>query len=441
MEYDVTSAHVAAAMLGLPGFVVLAAGEASGELELLVETTPRQAGCPGCGVVAVPHGRRPHLVRDIPSAGRPVLLVWVKRIWRCAEPVCGRRTWTETSAAVAPRATLTERARRWACERVGREERTVAAVARELGVGWGTVMRAVRDYGQPLIDDPARLAGVTGLGVDEHVWQHANVRRVTQFATGITDLTPGRPARLLEVLPGRTGKVYADWLAAREDSWKAQVSFAALDPFRGYATALTRQLPGTVRVLDAFHVVKLGFGVVDEVRRRVQQETLDRRGHKGDPLYEARRVLRRRADRLNPRAAARVQAALAAGDPYGEVTAAWICAQDLARAYLAEESAEGHRRAVTVIQALLTCPVPEAQRLGRTLRSWQREFLAYFATGGASNGPTEAVNLIIEKTRRLGHGFRNWHNYRLRLLLRCGGIRWNTLTTPRIRSRHPRLVA
>jgi transposase len=98
----------------------------------------------------------------------------------------------------------------------------------------------------------------------------------------ITDLTPGRPARLLEVLPGRTGTVYASWLAARENTRKAQVSFAALDPFRGYATALTRELPGTIRVLDAFHVAKLGFGVVNEVRRRGWQETLDRRRHKGD---------------------------------------------------------------------------------------------------------------------------------------------------------------
>jgi transposase len=441
LDSDVISAQPAAAMLGLAGFVVLAAGEAGGELELLVETTSRREGCPACGVLAVPHGRRPHLVRDIPAAGRAVLLVWAKRIWRCAEAGCAKRTWTEASAAAGPRAALTERARRWACQRVGRDEQTVAAVARELGVGWGTVMRAVRDYGQPLIEDPARLEGVTGLGVDEHVWQHASARRITQFATGITDLTPGRPARLLEVLPGRTGTVYASWLAARGQDWKDQVRFAALDPFRGYATALARELPGTVRVLDAFHVVKLGFGVVDEVRRRVQQQTLDRRGHKGDPLYEARRVLRRRADRLNPRAAARVQAALTAGDPHGEVTAAWICAQDLARVYLATDPAEGHRRALDVIEALLTCPAPEAQRLGRTLRSWQREFLAYFSTGGASNGPTEAVNLIIEKTRRLGHGFRNWQNYRLRLLLRCGAVRWNTVLTPRVRSRRPRLVA
>jgi len=36
-----------------------------------------------------------------------------------------------------------------------------------------------------------------------------------------------------------------------------------------------------------------------------------------------------------------------------------------------------------------------------------------------SNGPTEAVNLIIEKIRRIGHGFTNYHNYRLRFLPRC----------------------
>jgi transposase len=254
-------------------------------------------------------------------------------------------------------------------------------------------------------------------------------------------LDPGAPGPAGEVLPGRTGKVYAGWLAARDEAWKARVRFAALDPFRGYATALAVQLPGAVRVLDAFHVVKLGFGVAGEVRRRVQQDTLHHRGHKGDPLYGARRVLRRRADRLNDKAIARLQAALAAGDPHGEVTAAWICAQDLARVYLAPDPGTGRRRALDVIGALLTCPVPEARRLGRTLRSWQDEFLAYFATGGASNGPTEAVNLIIEKTRRLGHGFRNWDNYRLRLLLRCGGIHWDTVVTPRVRSRRPRLVA
>jgi transposase len=93
-----------ALMLGLPGFVVLAAVEYGGELELLVETVETVVGCPGCGVVATAHGRRDHLVRDIAAAGRPVLLVWRKRIWRCDEPRCAKRTWTETTPAIHPRA-------------------------------------------------------------------------------------------------------------------------------------------------------------------------------------------------------------------------------------------------------------------------------------------------------------------------------------------------
>jgi len=51
---------------------------------------------------------------------------------------------------------------------------------------------------------------------------------------------------------------------------------------------------------------------------------------------------------------------------------------------------------------------------------WRKEFLAYFDTGRASNGPTEAVNLLVEKIRRIGHGYRRFDHYRLRLLLHCG---------------------
>lgn len=139
--------------------------------------------------------------------------MWRKRLWRCDEPLCSRRTWSETTPAIGRRAASTERARRWACQRVGRDGQTVQAVRVELGVGWNTVMRAVRVYGTPLIDDTDRLAGISGLGVDEHVWQHPGPKRRTGYATGVVDLTPGRPPRVLEVVKDRTGQVYADWIA------------------------------------------------------------------------------------------------------------------------------------------------------------------------------------------------------------------------------------
>jgi hypothetical protein len=52
-----------------------------------------------------------------------------------------------------------------------------------------------------------------------------------------------------------------------------------------------------------------------------------------------------------------------------------------------------------VIASFPTCPIPEVARLGRTLRAWKQQVLAYFATAGVSNGGTEAINLVIEKTR------------------------------------------
>jgi hypothetical protein len=79
--------------------------------------------------------------------------------------------------------------------------------------------------------------------------------------------------------------------------------------------ALRTELPDAVRVLDCFHVVRLGFACVDEVRRRAQQESLHRRGHRDDPLYRIRRVVRRRADRLSPHARRRLEVGLALGDP------------------------------------------------------------------------------------------------------------------------------
>ena len=81
-------------------------------------------------------------------------------------------------------------------------------------------------------------------------------------------------ARLLDVVQGRSGTVLCQWIGARPQPWRDGITVAALDPFRGYATALRTSLPHAVRVLDAFHVTRLGFAAVDDVRRRVQQQDL-----------------------------------------------------------------------------------------------------------------------------------------------------------------------
>ncbi|NCT91865.1 transposase, partial [Cellulomonas sp. APG4] len=102
---------------------------------------------------------------------------------------------------------------------------------------------------------------------------------------------------------------------------------------------------------------------------------------------------------------------------------AWGCHQRLRGIYHQRTAAAGMKIAEDLIATLHACPIPEVARLGRTLRAWRTQVLAYFDTDGVSNGGTEAINLIIEKTRRLTHGFRTFTHYRLRILLGASGDR------------------
>jgi transposase len=424
-------------MLGLEGMAVLAVSERDGELEYAIETTAEAAWCPVCGAVARLHDRRPSWVRDMPAGDRPVTLIWIKRIWRCVYRGCEQQTWTETHPAISPRSSWTERARAQACRRVGRDGHSVAAVAREFGVGWATVMAAVRQYGSQLLAQAQLGASSTAIGVDETTFTRASAIKSTLFATGIVDL---HRARLIDIVVGRSRKVLADWLAEQPAEWTGGIGVAALDPFRGYGSALSEGLPHAVRVLDPFHVVRLGLACIDDVRRRVQQHTYGHRGRRGDPLYGIRRILRRGAENLTDTAWARLLAGIDAGDEHGQVAAAWVAVQELRAIYRCRDRDQAAHRLYDWTVFCIDSGVAEIARLARTVNTWREEFLAYFSAGRLSNGPTEAVNLLIKKIKRVGHGFQNFSNYRLRLLLHCG-ITWHHQTPTPLRCRLPRLAA
>src|SRR5215213_3446214 len=115
---------LAEVLLGLPGFRVLDVVESALEVVITIESTAVRAHCRTCGVRAEPQDRVPVDVRDLACFGRPARLRWIKRRWRCREPQCPARTWTETSEHVE------------ACRQVGENARPVSQLADELGVCW-----------------------------------------------------------------------------------------------------------------------------------------------------------------------------------------------------------------------------------------------------------------------------------------------------------------
>lgn len=308
-------------LVDLEGFHLMSAVRTPDALVLDVESCNQLAGCPDCGVIAQGHGRVVVEVIDAPWAGVPVRIRWHKRRWICREHTCQITTFAEQNHSVcAPRARLGVRAIRWAIRQLRFEGATISGLARQLGTTWNTVWSHIKPCLQAASDDPARFSGVRVLGVDEHVWHHQDRRRRgPRELTGIVDLTRGEDhptARLLDLVPGRSGTVYKNWLAERGEDFRSGIQIATLDPFQGYKNAIDDQLQDATSVLDAFHIVKLAGDALDEVRRRVQQDTTGHRGRKGDPLYQIRNLLRASRDRLTKRQQERLREAFTADEAH-----------------------------------------------------------------------------------------------------------------------------
>jgi len=382
--------------------------------------------CRRCGCEGAPRDTVTRLLAHEPLGWRPTTLEVRIRRYRCTG--CGHVWRQETSRAAEPRAKLSRRGLRWALEGIVCQHLTVARVAEGLAVSWNTANDAVLAEGKRvLIQDPDRFDGVAVLGVDEHVWRHT--RRGDKYVTVIIDLTGIRdgtgPARLLDMVEGRSKQAFKHWLSERPQAWRDTVEVVAMDGFTGFKTATTEELPDAVAVMDPFHVVRLAGDALDQCRRRVQQDTCGHRGRTGDPLYCARRTLHTGADLLTDKQTQRLQDLFEA-DEHVEVEATWGIYQRMITAYREPDRTRG-RELMTALIDSVSQGVPAALRevitLGRTLKKRAVDVLAYFDRPGTSNGPTEAINGRLEHLRGSALGFRNLTNYIARSLLETGGFR------------------
>ena len=306
---------------------------------------------------------------------------------------------------------------------------TVARISQALGVSWNTANTAVLAEGvRLLINDPARCEGVRVIGVDEHVWRHTPYG--DKYVTVILDLTPIRdrrgPSRLLDMIPGRSKRVFKTWLASQPHTWRERIEIVAMDGFTGFKSAAAEELPGARAVMDPFHVVRLAGDALDECRRRIQQELHHRRGRATDPLYKARRMLHTRSCLLAPRQQHQILD-LFASDYHVALEVTWSVYQNIIDAYRDPNKIRGKALMQAEINTLTSTRVPrgltELITLGRTLKRRAGDILAYFDHPHTSNGPTEAINGRLEHLRGSALGFRNLTHYITRALLETGGFR------------------
>ena len=246
--------------------------------------------CEACGGRVWSKGYRTAVLVDLPAFGRPVRLRWRKRRWTCPDSGCAVRSFVEQDATIAPpRALLTSRAARWATIGVGRRGRPVDEVAKELGCDWHTVADEVRRWGEALLEaDTSRVGKVEAVGVDETLLWRRGRFRAKQWCTSVVDVGN---RQLIDIVGGKTANSAEAWFRSQPVGWRDGIRWAVLDMSGAYRTAYDRVLPNAAQVADPFHVIRLANQRLDEVRRRVPNETLGHRGRSRDPLYRIRRLL------------------------------------------------------------------------------------------------------------------------------------------------------
>ena len=130
---------------------------------------------------------------------------------------------------------------------------------------------------------------------------------------------------------------------------------------------MTGCLPNAFQVADPFHVIRLANQRLDEVRRRVPNET---RGRRGDPLYRIR-LLTAAHERISDRGQVRLRGLLDAGDPHGEVRTAWHATETVRNIYRIDTPVLAFQYTLQLADDLQDgwCPL-EINKLGRTVSRW-----------------------------------------------------------------------
>ena len=415
--------------------------EPDGGRRVLVESVADEGGCPACGVMSGLIKDRPtSQVKDLPHGPVPMRRQVRKRRFTCAQRLCPRRSFTETTVQLPARARIATRLKVWVTAAVTTTNRAVSEVASNHGIAWGTVHRILV---RAAADVLGQAESTTMIGIDET--RARNVRwtqqqdetvsgstltwrRSNPWMTSIVDLDRTHRGGIIGLAAGRSGACVEGWLRLQTNEFRAAVTVVAIDPSAPYAAGIRRALPDARIVLDHFHLVMLGNAMVTDVRQRALREHFGRRGMKVDPAWAHRRLLLRGGDQLSPKALARLKAVMSADSTTGEIGAAWACKELLLRQLLGAHGPTRYSRHETAhrrtrfLSACATANMPETTRLAGTVEKWWPEIEAFLELG-VTNARTEGCNRVIKQIKRVACGFRNQDNYERRIMLHSAALR------------------
>ena len=276
-------------------------------------------------------------------------------------------------------------------------------------ISTSTVERQLHRNHEKLLDEQLRYPCPQVMGIDEHSI-HRGRTKGAKFAVTLTDL---RHHRVYEVFEGKEPKTLESNL--RRLKGREKVKMVCMDLCSPFRSLVMRLFPNAKIVADRFHVIKLIISTFHEFCKAQDPAIRWKRGitaalrTKGANLKANQRQLLQKEFDLHP--------AIQTAHEFKEELCALLnikgmnkaaCVPLLAR--LKEMVRQMHQEAPEVFK-----------KLGRTIRQWFEPIIRMWRFT-KSNGITEGFHRKMKLIQRRAYGYRNFENYRLRVLMECGHV-------------------
>jgi len=364
---------------------------------LVTKKVSQMEVCPKCASPSHSvYDQRTVVVKDAPMRAQMVFLEIKKRRFFCKN--C-KKPFTESVPGIVKGQRTTQRFKRsilWACEHFVDLEK----VQRTYRVSAGYVFKTL--YDQLELKRRTRLyPWPSTIGVDEHSFRRNKILGCTEFASIIVDYNN---KRVMEVVEGKTTAALSMQLNTIEgrDNVK-NVCLDLCDPFKNWAREF---FPQAKIVADKFHVLRLITPALLRKRYEITGTRADSR---------ARRLLTMSSHKLDYWDR---RALLDYLTKYPDLNELYHWKEGIHAFYRIKGANRAALTFTRMTDAMANSTLPEIKTLRKTFLKWRNEILAYFETG-ITNGRTEGYNGLAKLVQKRAFGYKNFRNYRLRLLSAC----------------------
>jgi len=386
--------------IGIKGYRIIRY-QSKPEMELILEPLRRRPkACPCCGGGRLhSKGRYQRRARHLESFGRYSRLLVECRRFQCLE--CAK-SFVQPLPGILPGRHSTEPFR----QRIYRDHHDGicgSRLARIAGLGTATVERIYHQFTRRQARERISLQCPEVLGIDEHT-----LHKQCRFATTFCDL---KNHRIFDVVEGKSAADLEHFMRSLQGRDKVRV--VCIDLSSSYRALIKRYFPQARIVADRFHVIRLVQHHFIDLSRQIAPTIKQHRGFLA--------ALRKHPDRLTPRQHEHLKWLF---DQYPPLRPIYDQMQRLCSLMRKRHQKARHCRTLASRLMALTAQLANSGMrplitLAKTLSSWQHE-IACMWRFTKNNGITEGFHRKMKLIQRRAYGFRNFQNYRLRVIAQCG---------------------